>query len=302
MENPITFRPQPRSKRTYGVSIKYFDEDQVVPSKRVDFQVVIGIEQYKNEDRTWQLTIDRKELFINQHEPDLISEQLAALAMSALYPVKVDVNFKNEIFRGIVNHGEIVKRWADKAELLSDKYAGDYTALFIKKMNASLSDPSEVERALGLDMFWSAFFHPQYLNYGEGLSLDVDFYFPIVPYQKTRFSGKQLLTPDYTDYNTYQVNFRAADAIPDEIKWNDRSTQVLINAKFDLDRDGGLLKNVIVNWGIYHRSGINAGRRIQFSAYEINTGSEKINVVDNMAVQATQPVVEKKGFWERILG
>ena len=302
MENPITFKPQPRSGRTYGVSVKYFGEDQIVPGKRVDFQVVVGIEQYKNEDRTWQVTIDRKELFINQHEPDLISEQLSSLAMSALYPIKVDVNHRNEIFRGVVNHPEILKRWAQVSEKIADKYAGNYSELFIKKMNDSLSDASEVERALGFDMFWSAFFHPQYLDYGPDLSRDLDFYFPVLPYKKMRFSGKQILSAAYTDYGTYHIEFSAEDDLPEEIRWADRSATMRIHADFDLDRNGGMAKNTIVNWGIYGANGINAGRRIQFSAYELKTGVSTENKSEVLVNETTAPIAEKKGFWERILG
>ena len=301
MENPITFHPRPRSSRKYGVSIKYFDEDLQAPSKRVDFQVTLGIEQYKNEERVWQLSIDRTELFINRHEPDLISEQLAALAMQALYPIKVDVNHRNQIFRGIANHGDILQRWASISEKIADKYAGDYSELFIRKMSDNISNASEIERALGFDMFWSVFFHPQYLNYDAELGQDIDFYFPILPYKKMRFQGRQILETEYTEYGTYAVNFSSVQELPDEIKWKDRNARMRLDARFDLEGNGGLMKNAVVNWGIFNKDGRSAGRSIQFSAYGINTAADQ--GAQQTLVSAEEPAAsQKKGFWERILG
>lgn len=311
--NAIPFRPAPRTVRSYGVSIKYYDKGNDVISKRVDYEIDLSVNQFKNLDYTWQLCFNKNELFINRHEPDLLSEQLSNFVMQALFPVKVDVDKENKVFRGIVNHPDIIRRWEEKVIKIKEKYTGEYTGLFIKKTSKKIQDKWNIEQALAYDMFWCVFFHPQYFNYEKDLTQDLVFEFPVFPYQNIRFSGKQVLAESYTDYNTYKAVFNADMDIPDHIKYNGKynsGAKMRLNAEFDLDSDSGLLKYALVNWDAGSEESGDL-KKIRFSVYETALKNEndlpddkgnEMPVDDEISTDKGKDVPGKKGFWKKILG
>lgn len=299
----IVFAPKPRSKRSYGITIRYYEHGNEQVSKRIDYQIHLSIEQFKNENRTWQLCFDKTALYIDQHEPDLVSEQLAATAMHTVFPVKVDVTAKNEVFRGIVNHQEIINRWAKSSEKIRDKYEGEIITLFLNKMTQKINDCTELEYALKLDMFWSVFFHPQYFNYESDLTQEIRFSFPVIAYQNLIFEGKQLLEPHYTDYGTYHVNFNSVKLLTDDLRMKintKAANQMSLSAQWDLDKDSGLLKHATVNWNLFH--GDTSEKTIFFSAYQIEHKHEEGN--SNLILEngdGLGKVEKKKGFWARMM-
>lgn len=308
LDHAIDFAPKPRSKRTYGITIKYYQDGNEELAKRLDYQIHLQVNQFRDESKTWQLCFDKTDLFIDRHEPDFVSEQLASMAMSAIYPVKVDANAKNEIFRGIVNHGEILNRWKQVAEKISDKYEGRYAELYLEKMEKKISDRSELEYALRADMFWNVFFHPQYLKYDGNLSQPITFFFPVIAYKNTAFEGIQSVEPNYTDYGTFKVHYSSESDVTEEQKIYMKQKGALrmkLNAICDLDQDGGLLKHARVDWNLYKKEKgeeINI-KRITFSAYEIESSIPTTN--QQLLIQEENsgfPLEKKKGFWARVLG
>lgn len=302
----LDFTPQPRTLKSYGVSIKYFQEDDVEPNKRLDYQIDLRVDQFRDEPKTWQMMFNKRDLFINQHEPDLISEQLANLAMEALYPIKVDVNAKNEVFRGIVNHNDIKNRWETAKEKIIDKYEGDVTDLFIKKMEEKILSAYQIQQSLHFDMFWSMFFHPLYQNYNNNLTQTINFIFPIFPYQTYSFEGTQTIEKTLTSYGTIHINFNAkVDFNAEEAKaFNLNGPHTMnLTAFWDLDEKGGLLKHNNVDWTLSKiaKDEVIGIKRIKFSAYETSneTAKESLSSKHNNQNAA---IKTKKGFWERILG
>ncbi|KLT67167.1 hypothetical protein [Pedobacter sp. BMA] len=301
--NAINFSPKPRSRKRYGVTVRYYESGSEAVSKRIDYQIELSVEQFKNEHKTWQLCFDKVELYIDRHEPDLVSEQLASLAMGAIFPVKVDVNRDNEIFRGIVNHPDILSRWMKTKERISDKFEGDITELYLKKMDQKLADRVELEYALRLDMFWSVFFHPQYFKYGSGLDREMRFSFPAVAYRNLVFEGRQWIDPVYTDYGTYHVGFRSTEMLTEDLRFQMHSkaaNEMRLEAQWDLDQAGGLLKHATVNWSLLN--GRESEKRIFFSAYEIEARQEPVN--GQLLQEKDEEMfgeVKKKGFWARLM-
>jgi hypothetical protein len=308
INHAVDFAPKPRSRRTYGITIKYYQDGNEEVAKRLDYQIHLQVNQFRDENKVWQLCFDKTDLFIDRHEPDFVSEQLASMAMSAIYPLKVDVNTKNEIFRGIVNQEEILNRWKQVAEKISDKYEGKYAELYLEKMEKKISDKFELECALRTDMFWNVFFHPQFLKYDNSLSQQSTHFFPVIPYKNVAFEGVQSVESNYTDYGTFKVNFSSESELTEEQKLQMKQKGPLktkLNAIFDLDRDGGLLKHAYVDWNLYNHENNEeiSVKRIVFSAYEI--GSSNLAANQHLLIQegTEQPHVEKKkGFWAKVLG
>jgi len=308
LEHAIDFVPKPRSSRSYGVTIKYYSEGNQEPAKRLDYQIHLQVNQFRDENKVWQLCFDKTELFIDRHEPDFVGEQLANIAMGAIYPLKVDVNSRNEIFRGIVNHGEILNRWKQVAEKISDKYEGRYADLYLEKMEKKISDRFEVEHALRADMFWNVFFHPQYLKYDGNLSQQSTLFFPVIAYKNVAFEGIQSVEPNYTDYGTFKVNFFSESELTEEQKIEFKqkgSLKMNLNAAFDLDQDGALLKHARVNWNLYEKEkGEETSiKRIAFSAYEIESTIPETDQHSLIQEENNSfPLEKKKGFWSRVFG
>lgn len=308
IDHAIDFAPRPRSTKGYGITIKYYDEGNQEATKRLDYQIHLKVNQFRDENKVWQLCFDKTELFIDRHEPDFVGEQLASMAMNAIYPLKVDVNSKNEIFRGIVNHNEILDRWKQVAEKISDKYEGKYAELYLEKMEKKISDRFELEYALRADMFWNVFFHPQYLKYDGNLSQKSTLFFPVIAYKNMAFEGVQSVEPNYTDYGTFKVNFFSERELTEEQKIQMRQEGPLkmkLNAAFDLDQNGALLKHARVDWNLYRKENGKeiSIKRITFSAYEIESSIQKAD--QQLLIQegnSSFPVEKKKGFWARVLG
>lgn len=308
LDHAIDFVPKPRSSRSYGVTIKYYGEGNQEATKRLDYQIHLQVNQFRDENKVWQLCFDKTDLFIDRHEPDFVGEQLANMAMGAIYPLKVDVNSKNEIFRGVVNHREILNRWKQVAEKISDKYEGRYAELYLEKMEKKISDRFELEYALRADMFWNVFFHPQYLKYDGNLSQKSTLFFPVIAYQNVAFEGVQSVEPNYTDYGTFKVNFSSESELTEEQKiqmGQKGSLKTKLNAICDLDQDGGLLKHARVDWNLYkEEKGEEISiKHIAFSAYEIESSIPTTD--QHLLIQEENngsPLVKKKGFWARVLG
>jgi hypothetical protein len=308
IDHAIDFAPKPRSTRNYGITIKYYNDGKAEVAKRLDYQIHLKVNQFRDENKVWQLCFDKTDLFIDRHEPDFVGEQLASMGMGAIYPLKVDVNSRNEIFRGIVNHGEILNRWKQVAEKISDKYEGRYAELYLEKMEKKISDRLELEYALRADMFWNVFFHPQYLKYDGNLSHPGTLFFPVIAYKNVSFEGIQSVEPNYTDYGTFKVNFASESELTEEQKiqmGQKGSLKMKLNADFDLDQDGGLLKHARVDWNLYKKEkGEEISiKRIAFSAYEIESSIPATD--QHLLIQEGNngfPVEKKKGFWARVLG
>jgi hypothetical protein len=308
LNHAIDFEPKARSSRKYGITIKYYNEGNEEAAKRLDYQIHLQVNRFRDENKVWQLCFDKTDLFIDRHEPDFVSEQLANMAMSAIYPLKVDVNSRNEIFRGIVNHEEILNRWKQVAEKISDKYEGRYAELYLEKMEKKISDRFELEYALRADMFWNVFFHPQYLKYDGKLSQPATFFFPVIAYKNVAFEGIQSVEPNYTDYGTLKVHFSSDSELTEEqnIQMQQKgSLKMKLNAICDLDRDGGLLKHARVDWNLYKNemSKEISVKRITFSVYEIESSIPKTD--QHLLSQDGNegfPVEKKRGFWARVLG
>ena len=122
------------------------------------------------------------------------------------------------------------------------------------------------------------------------------------------FEGVQSVEPNYTDYGTFKVNFSSESELTEEQKMQMEQKGPLktkLNAIFDLDQDGGLLKHARVDWNLYNHENNEeiSVKRIVFSAYEI--GSSILIANQHLLIQegTEQPHVEKKkGFWAKVLG
>lgn len=117
--NTLRIKPKGLETRKYGVTTKYFTENESKWNKRIDYEATVrmGINNGIGE-----IEIRKEIVFYNQHEPDLINEILGNTITKSLYPVKTHINEKGISSNEIINHSEIIERWHSEKNTILQKY------------------------------------------------------------------------------------------------------------------------------------------------------------------------------------
>lgn len=280
--NDFYIRLDKAMRRTYGVSIKYYDgqyvNDAVAPARRVDYEMDVLIAPHQEINHQYWISMEKKNLFINRHEPDLVAEELAALFMEALNPMCVLVDKYNNILNGVTNHQEILKNWTKTKIKILEKYEGELTDKLIEKAEKRLQHSSQILFLLEKDMFWKAFFNPIYGIYAEQLQREQLFDFPIRHNKRTLFEGIQQVQKYKTDYNTYKIEFNSEEINNDLVKY-----------VYDIEMSSGLIKYMYFDWYL------NGLKQMRFSAYQ--TGEDRLDIPALDIEVMETPKKKKRSFW-----
>lgn len=102
--------------------------------------------------------------FINEMEPDLISEKISALAGSIFTPLQIELNRKGEAIQ-LADYESILKKWKKVQEDLKKNYAGQTLNSYIECINHALKSPESVFEKLKKDWFLSLYCIPLYTKY-----------------------------------------------------------------------------------------------------------------------------------------
>lgn len=196
--NNLRVIPKELEERLYGVSVKYFENDEIKPSKRVDYTLTVSLKIINYEGH---LSINKEEVFFNSHEPDTISELFANHITKALYPIETNVNEKLLGGDFFYNFEDISVRWNNEKLKIADKYQSEATTLFLEKATKKLEQKFWLEQNIKNDWFWNLFFHPKLISYGDTRSVKKELYFSIIPYQDpVKFAGLQTIDKIPTDF------------------------------------------------------------------------------------------------------
>jgi len=275
-------------ERRYGVSVKYYANDNEPPHKRIDYDVEIKIDE---NDNGWQIDIDKQNVFFNQHEPDLISEILSQAITRSIYPVQCVINDKGLPVRGITNHDQILSRWNKNKKKIADKYAGETVDKLISVADLKFGSKALIEKSMKYDMFWNLFFHPKFIAYNSGTGVKTDLHLAVVPYKfPVRFTGLQNFNGQITSYNTVEVNFNSDEMEAPQFlsgaKDENQKYYMKLDVVFDLDSRHFFLTNTTAYFSLYskdHEQNICLVKKINFTMYEINavsTTDERNIIVD----------------------
>ena len=177
----------------------------------------VTITPHQDLNHQYWVSMVKKNLFINRHEPDLVAEELALLFMETLNPTRVLVDKYNSILTGIANHQEILKNWTKTKVKILDKYEGELTRKLIQNAENILQNPSQILFCLEKDMFWKAFFNPRHGIYSTQLNREQFFDFPLDSNKRKVFKGTQQVQKYKTDYQTYKIEFSSEQINRDTI-------------------------------------------------------------------------------------
>ncbi|MBT2621524.1 hypothetical protein [Chryseobacterium sp. ISL-6] len=202
--NPLGLKP-----RNYGISIKYYSYDEKVPSKRIDYEATADLNLEYNKG---VLTINKKNIFYNQHQPDNISEILADSISKALYPIQTHLNEKGIGTNEITNLEEIKERWKDEKSKLSQKYSSKPLTDLFTSVDHKIDNKTDLEKSLQYDWFWNLFFHSKFIDYGETRKAKTALFLSVIPYQfPIRFSGLQTINKIPTGYHSFVIEFKSEE-------------------------------------------------------------------------------------------
>lgn len=209
--NTIKIKPSGLQGRRYGVSVKYYSGNEEMPSKRIDYTVAanLNVEYGKG-----SLSINKEDIFYNQHEPDKISEILSSALSATIYPVEVDLNEKGTGTGEIINHDKMLERWKIQKSKIADKYSSKELEVFFERFENKLQNKTVIEKSLHNDWFWNLFFHPKFIHYGDTRKVERDLYLSVIPYRgPLKFSGVQTIDKFPTDYHSFVIEFESEELL-----------------------------------------------------------------------------------------
>jgi hypothetical protein len=207
--NSITIKPSGLKQRKYGISVKYFSNNEQNPYKRIDYELTTDLIIDGHEG---VLTIDKKDIHYNQHKADNINEILGSSISKAFYPVKTHLNEKGLCTNEILNHEEIKERWKKEKSIILEKYNSEYLDNFFHEADKNFSNKYHLENSLQFDWFWNLFFHPKFINYGDTRQKETALFLSVVPYQfPVKFSGIQTIHKIPTDFHSFTIDFQSKE-------------------------------------------------------------------------------------------
>ena len=260
--------------RRYGVRIHYYEPGMEEAKRDLSFELALELRPDEAHASSIMVHIHKRQLYINRHMPDLVSECLAAMVMESLYPIVVRVPSEAELSPSISNRSEIQARWQQMKVRIRKKYEGFISERYLQLVDQQLASESRLAAAMEKDLCWKAMFMPIYGLYPESLTRPTTLQFPVYPKRYCSFSGTAQVDRAETDFGCYGWHFNG------------------INTKL------GTLKAVVyidVNSGLGRFYDITfeglAGDRLRFKAHQISA----------MSYEAVLPEsTEKNSIWENI--
>lgn len=308
--NSMCIQPDDFSIRKYQVSVKYFSDNEDSPSKRIDYEVTTDL---KVEDGKGILIIDKKNVYYNQHQPDLINEIIANTILRSTYPIKTHLNEKGISSNEILNHHEMIEKWHHEKKTVLEKYNSPDLEAFFKTFEQKLSYKEKLEKNLHYDWFWNLFFHPKLINYGDKRTVERDLLLSVIPYHHPlRFPGTQTIEKIPTNYHSFVVHFESEELpAPSYFKnqSNEMSLCMSLNVAFDMDVYHHFPMHIEAELDIYSKDRLGnktTTKKVLFSMYQVNSDEYKSKTLDNGSPFITGGLVKvppnKWGFdnFERI--
>lgn len=266
-------RVQDLKVRKYGVSVKYFTGEESKPHKRIDYEAIIKLQALP---QGFLMSLDKRNIFFNQHEPNTVSEHFGTAVSQALYPVETIIDDRCRQTGGIVNQQQMIERWNQSKLKITEKYEGDVVDRFISVVDRKISSRSFVRRSMEHDLFWNLFFHPKYISYDHTYKKEMDMQLPIIPYKPAvMFSGVQEIKPWATDYGTGFIHFSSDEMqAPRELLPSEKvgDCMMQLNVDFDLDKTHHFAMHTRATLNLYEKRSryqVKPVRQIRFTMYQL---------------------------------
>lgn len=112
--------------------------------------------------------INRKQLYINDNEPDLLLYEMANKMSKAFFPMLIGINNQGQVF-SIYNYQEIQERSKEIVKELRQYYVGEYAEKYINNFQINCTNVNTIIKNIRNEIFLKLFFFPIYGNYDKNL-------------------------------------------------------------------------------------------------------------------------------------
>ena len=184
--------------KTYGFQVENYENETLINKIHYLLEMVYK----KNEDKQIVLEINRKQVYINNKQPDTIIEQLANSISETIFPIQLQISSKGEI-ESIGNHKELLERWQGKKEELIAYYKGDIAEKIIAKANIFFKNKYKINESLTENWFFNLFFKPIYGSYSTKKEINYNSTFP---FESKEYEIIQNLEDVYSKTNKVIIN------------------------------------------------------------------------------------------------
>jgi hypothetical protein len=191
-------------KRKYGFSLENFKKEDLISKVHYEMELVY----IKKKSEFNVIEINRKQLYINNSEPDTVLEQLADAIGQTIFPIQINRE-NNGKMHSIENHDEIVARWKTNKEKLSSYYKGEIAEKIMAKATVYFSNQYAILDSLANNWFFNLVFQPIYGSYTTQKQFQNTSFFPITATNLVAFETTQTLGDIYTKTNKIEVAIEA---------------------------------------------------------------------------------------------
>lgn len=172
----LRFRPSLLEHR-YGMLIRHFEGEQ----ETLKLHYALSVTGTGSNTELPEVSVDREQVYINNHAPDLLAEQFANDIGKCVFPVKLSLNANGTLDK-VTNEVEIRTRWNSAKTALGQYYKGNVADAVFEQMEAQLSSGKFITANLKRDLFFALYFQALYYNYTPGDTRSSNIHFPFVAF------------------------------------------------------------------------------------------------------------------------
>ncbi|MDN3673010.1 hypothetical protein QWY99_08095 [Flavobacterium branchiarum] len=205
-EKNLTLEFNPfRQNRIYGFTCKNFENDTLISS--VHYEVEMICNQSYDNNNSFFFEIDRKQVYVDNTEPDLKIEQIADRCAQAIFPIRIKVSEDVKIMR-ITNHDDIKKRWPEIKKKLSEYYKGNIVSEILDKFEVTLYDMTLLGQSIFKTWFFHLYFRPLYTTYTKNEALEFIWESPVFGHQMISYAVQQTIEEQYSATDKLFINVK----------------------------------------------------------------------------------------------
>lgn len=309
----------PDFSRTYGVMIIFTTETIETSLK---YEVMVSYVKTITET-TRIFKIERvSSVYVNDIVPDTTADELAYEVGKVFYPLMIEVGFDGK-FQAVHNYKEILGRWPAVKDNVLSYFTGEETGNYLKLMEETLYDESEINECFRNDLFISSYFNSIYKSYTKAYQIEEEMSFPVaVRTRSVEFLTTQRVDQDLNDYDAIEIHHEGI--LSDERTAVDINNQLdfplsrmenpdidtlkgTYKAKYILDQHTKSVEFIIASWHLPGTKTESTEVRIfridtQASKESVNAALEGNNLVYLDGNSATKNKTGISGFFESLFG
>ncbi len=150
-------------------------------SNKTTIKYHVSIRFYVNDNNKHYVSIDvTSSTYINNEEPDLITDELAISCMKSLYPIVLQLD-NDGLLVEIQNHDAILSRWKKQKIINLTYYKGKVAENYFQLFEQALASKSSLLHFLKKDWFFQVYFNKIYAKYTPNYDLESVLSFSILP-------------------------------------------------------------------------------------------------------------------------